>query len=133
MTTSRAAASIVLAVLLMGGLAACDPAVDTGNSGDDGSSETDTDGTETDTDTDADEGGFDGVTVSGTGDYALPADMPIGGYELPENQDALPDGCSWTIYVGDEILAESNGPFLFITDVTTRFVTEGCPDWVQFE
>jgi hypothetical protein len=31
------------------------------------------------------------------------------------------------------VLGESNGPFVFITDVTTRFVTEGCPDWVQFE
>jgi hypothetical protein len=128
MTTTRAAASsILLALLLVGGLTACDPVGDTSNSGDDESSETETDDTETD------DGGFAGATVSGTGDYALPADMPIGGYELPDNQDGQPDGCTWAVYVGDDILGENNGPFVFITDVTTRFVTDGCPDWVQFE
>lgn len=127
MTTSRtAAASILLSLLLVGGLAACAPTTDTTGPGADSE-------TETETETETEDGGFVGVTVSGTGDYALPDDMPIGGYELPENQDGLPEGCSWTIYVDDDVLAESNGPFLFVTDVTTRFVTEGCPDWVQFE
>lgn len=128
MTTSRAAASsILLALLLVGGLTACDPVGDTGNTGGDGSSETDTDDTETD------DGGFAGVTLSGTGDYAVPADAPIGGYELPDNQDGQPDGCTWTLYEDENVLAENQGSFVFITEVTTRFVTDGCPDWVQFE
>lgn len=131
MTTSRAAAaSILLTLLLAGGLAGCAPTAPADTDSDDSSEMTDDTSTD---DSEGDEGGFAGVTIPGTGDYALPADMPIGGYELPDNQDGLPDGCSWTIYVGDDVLAESNGPFLFITDVTTRFVTEGCPDWVQFE
>jgi hypothetical protein len=127
MTSARAvASSILLSLLLVGGLAACDTAapsddtaVDTGSSSDEGES--------------ADGGGFEGVTLAGTGDYAVPDAAPIGGFELPDNQDALPEGCTWTVYVGDEVLADSNGPFVFLTDVTTRFVTTGCPDWVQFE
>ena len=125
MTTSRAAASsILLAILLVGGLTACDPVAPTSNDGDTDSSETETD--------DTGGGGFAGVTVSGTGDYTLPDDMPIGGYEFAD-EATQPDGCTWTIYVGDSVLAENNGGLVFVTDVTTRFVTDGCPDWVQFE
>ena len=127
MTTSKTASSILLVLLLAGGLAACAPTAPTN---------TDTGVTEEDAGTQdegGDEGGFSGVTVSGTGDYATPADMPIGGYELPDNQDGQPDGCSWTLYQDENVLAADQGSFVFITDVTTRFVTEGCPDWVQFE
>lgn len=131
MTSSRAvASSILLSLLLVGGLTACDPAapnddtaVDTGSNSDESSSDDDS----------GDEGGFAGVTLAGTGDYSVPDAAPIGGFELPDNQDALPEGCTWTVYAGDEVLADSNGPFVFLTDVTTRFVTTGCPDWVQFE
>ena len=132
MTTSRiAAASILLALLLAGGLAGCAPTgpADSGDTGVNDSSETQS---ETETETDSDGGGFAGVTVAGTGDYTLPDDMPIGGYEFAD-ADTQPDGCTWTIYVGDSVLAENNGALVFVTDVTTRFVTDGCPDWVQFE
>jgi hypothetical protein len=116
---------LAAAALLAFTLTACAPAGET-------TTPPDTDAeTEQETDTETDE--FQGVTLPGTGEYEVPADAPIGGYELPENQDALPEGCSWTIYVGDDVLAESHGPFLFLTDVTTKFVTDGCPDWVQFE
>ena len=136
MTTSRTASSILLVLLLAGGLAACAPtAPGDGDTGNDDSSET-TDDTGTDDtgsdDSDSDDEGFAGVTVSGTGDYTLPDDMPIGGYEFAD-ADTQPDGCTWSIYVGDSVLAENNGGLVFVTDVTTRFVTEGCPDWVQFE
>lgn len=130
MTTSRAAAaSIFLTLLLAGGLAGCAPTapVDSGDTGTDDSSET-----ETESETDTDDGGFAGVTVPGTGDYTLPDDMPIGGYEFAD-EESQPDGCTWTIYVGDSVLSENTGSLVFITDVTTRFVTDGCPDWVQFE
>lgn len=128
MTTSKTASSILLVLLLAGGLAACAPTTDTTGTGvDDTTSETEDDaGTQ-------DEGGFAGVTLSGSGDYAVPADAPIGGYELPDNQDGQPEGCTWKLYQDDAVLAENQGSFVFITDVTTRFVTEGCPDWVQFE
>jgi len=127
MTTSRtAAASILLTLLLAGGLAGCAPTGESTDTGVDDSSES-TDDTSTD-----DEGGFEGVTVPGTGDYTLPDDMPIGGYEFA-NEESQPDGCTWTIYVGDSVLSENTGSLVFITDVTTRFVTDGCPDWVQFE
>ena len=130
MTTSRAAAaSILLTLLLAGGLAACAPtASDTDVSTDDSSETTDDTGSD---DSGSDEG-FAGVTVSGTGDYTLPDDMPIGGYEFAD-ADTQPDGCTWTIYVGDSVLSENTGALVFVTDVTTRFVTDGCPDWVQFE
>jgi len=127
MTTSRTASSILLVLLLGSGLAACAPTTPTNT--DTGVTEDGDAGTQ---DEGGDAGGFEGVTVSGTGDYTLPDDMPIGGYEFAD-EDSQPDGCTWSIYVGDSVLSENTGGLVFVTDVTTRFVTDGCPDWVQFE
>lgn len=121
--------ALAAAALLALTLAGCTPgtSTDTGSDSDTGSSDTETDTESTD------DGGFVGATLSGTGDYSVPDQAPIGSYELPDNQDGLPDGCTWTLYEDENVLAESQGSFLFITDVTTRFVTDGCPDWVQYE
>ena len=120
MTTSRAASSVLLVLLLAGGLAACAPTTPTDN-GDTGTTEEDTS---------TDDGGFAGATIPGTGDYVVPDDIALGGYELPDTQ---PDGCTWTLYQDEAVLAENQGGTVFITEVATRFVTDGCPDWVQFE
>ena len=122
--------AIALSLLLAASLASCTPtSTDDTSNDDDSSSEI-----EESEDDATDDGGFDGAVLAGTGDYAVPDDAPIGGYELPDNQDGLPDGCTWTLYIANgDVLAESNGQFVFLTDVTTRFVTDGCPDWHQFE
>lgn len=122
MTTSRTASSVLLVLLLASGLAACAP-----------TAPTDTSTTEEDAGTQdegGDDGGFSGATIAGTGDYVVPDDIALGGYELPDTQ---PDGCTWTLYQDEAVVAENQGGTVFITEVTTRFVTDGCPDWVQFE
>jgi hypothetical protein len=75
-----------------------------------------------------------GATLAGTGTYDVPDDAAIGSYELPDNQGAQPNGCTWTLYTKDgTIFSENTGSFVYITDVIGSFETEGCPDWVLFE
>jgi hypothetical protein len=131
-------APLVSALIILA-LIGCTPAADESTGTDDsGSSDSTEDSGTDDAGTDdaaTDDGGFAGVTLAGTGDYTVPDQAPIGGYELPEFQDGLPDGCTWTTYEDENVLGNGvdNGQFVFLTDVTTRFVTDGCPDWVQFE
>ncbi|MCC6856271.1 MAG: hypothetical protein IT189_09450 [Microbacteriaceae bacterium] len=74
------------------------------------------------------------VTLSGTGDYSVPADMPIGGYQIVGEPASQPDGCTWTIFdANGEVLATDQGVYVFITDVSARFTTDGCGEWEQFE
>lgn len=83
---------------------------------------------------DEDPGSFAGAVLPGTGTYAVPDDAPIGGYELPNDQDGQPEGCTWRILDADgTVMFENQGSFVFLTDVTPTFETSGCPDWVQFE
>jgi len=128
MKITAIAATALLAIALTG--CATGPATDTGTDTGTESGDTTEESTETET------GGFVGVTLPGTGDYVVPDQAPIGGYELPDYQDGLPDGCTWMTYLDNGDVfgdGETNGQFVFITDVHVRFVTDGCPDWVQFE
>ena len=114
--------ALAITALLAFGLSGCDPVTespDTSTGGDSDVAETD-------------DGGFAGVTLPGTGDYLIPDDAPIGGFEWPD-VDSQPDGCTWTLYHDESVRAENQGNLVFFTDATTRFVTDGCPDWVQFE
>lgn len=83
--------------------------------------------------------GFAGVTLPGTGSYSIGDEAPFGGYQMQGEPDAVPAGCTWSIddAAGEPTLAssENNGLYAFLTDVpeAVTFVTEGCPDWVQFE
>jgi hypothetical protein len=120
--------ALALAAILAIGLVGC---TDTGASGGD-TDDTTSSGDAASTDTD--DSGFAGVTLAGTGSYAVPDEAPIGGYELPNDQDGQPDGCTWTLYLDDgSVFVENTGSFVFLTDVTATFETTGCPDWVQFQ
>ncbi len=127
MTTSRALILFAAGTALALGLAGCTPSAPAAPDEALGSSD-DTGAVEEDS------GSFVGVVLPGTGTYAVPAEAPIGGYELPNNQDAQPEGCTWRLLDDDgTVMFENNGPFVFLTDVTPIFETTGCPDWVQFE
>ena len=123
---------VAVAVLVFG-LAGCAPAAPSDTSTDSGSSDTDTSDT-TEESTETETGALQGAVLAGTGDYTVPDQAPIGGYELPDNPDGQPAGCTWQLYVENGTLfVENQGSVVFITDVIGRFVTDGCPDWVQFE
>ena len=129
-----AAAAVVVAATL--GLAACGPAASSGESGDGA-------GTQQVTDQDGQGGGSDdtaddpavGAVLSGTGSYAIGTDAPFGGYQLTGEPDALPAGCSWSIQDADGAVVASDELYAFLTDIpeAVTFVTDGCPDWQQFE
>lgn len=121
-TLATTAATALLALSLLG----CAPTTATTDTGTDSGTDS---GSES---TDADSGSL--VTLSGTGDYAVPADMPIGGYQILGEPASQPDGCTWTIFDSNgEVLATDQGVYVFITDVTARFTTDGCGEWEQFE
>ena len=121
-TLAATAATALLALSLLGcATTSTDTATDTGSD-----SDTSSDSTESGS------GAF--VTLSGTGDYAVPADMPIGGYQIVGEPASQPDGCTWTIFdANGEVLATDQGVYVFITDVSARFTTDGCGEWEQFE
>lgn len=90
---------------------------------------------------DQDGAGSDGtdsgmVVLPGTGSYAIGADAPYGGFQLHGEPDEQPAGCTWQILDGDGgVSFENQGSYVFLTDVpeAVTFVTDGCPDWEQFE
>lgn len=111
--------------LLAFSLAGCAPTTDT-------STGTDTDDTATE-ESDMDDSSSM-LVLSGTGEYVSGDSIPIGGYQLTGEPAEQPDGCTWTLFTADGgVLAENEGSYVFITDVTGKFVTNGCPDWEQFE
>ena len=134
-TLPRAVSTLAIAAMLGLGLGAC------GGPGDSDYVDPDTGSTDAVTTPDAevtdDAGGdFDGVTVSGTGSYAIGTDIPYGGFQLQGEPASQPDGCTWSIVDEDGVaLAENQGSYAFITDVpeAVTFITDGCPDWEQFE
>lgn len=90
--------------------------------------------TETESATTQESSAVDGVTLSGTGEYMSGENMPIGGYRLVGDDSEQPAGCTWTLYLSNgDVFVQDQGNYVFITDVTGRFVTAGCPDWQQFE
>lgn len=101
-------------------------------------------GSDTSTDTDSSTGSDDAsddasagyITLSGTGTYTIPDQMPFGGYQLQGEPDSQPAGCTWSIQdASGGHTFENQGSYVFITDIpeAVTFVTEGCPDWEQFE
>jgi hypothetical protein len=78
----------------------------------------------------------DFVVLPGTGTYAIGADAPYGGYQLHGEPDEQPPGCTWQILDGDGgVSFENTGQYVWLTDIheAVTFVTDGCPDWEQFE
>lgn len=129
MTLRTRLTAVTAASVLLLALAGCTTPAATGTDGTDSGTDSDTSTEET-----TESGSSAGVTLPGTGEYTIPDQAPIGGYELPENQDGLPEGCTWQLYLtSGELFVENQGSFVFFTDVTGKFVTNGCPDWVQFE
>ena len=135
-TFSRAASALAIGAALALGLSGCggpgDP--DDVESGAPTSAATSTpDAQVTDDGTDGD---FVGVTVPGTGNYAIGTDIPYGGFEFADGVLEQPDGCTWAIVDEDGVAVfENQGQIVFITDIpeAVTFITAGCPDWVQFE
>jgi len=130
--TIRFALPAAALLLLLAGCAA--PAATTTP---DAPADADTSGTSVDTTTD-DGGSDDGamLVLSGTGRYAIGTEMPFGGYQLHGEPDAQPAGCTWAILDADGgTTFENDGQYVFITDIpeAATFVTDGCPDWEQFE
>lgn len=83
-----------------------------------------------------DDGGGALVTLPGTGSYAIGSEAPFGGYQLTGEPAEQPDGCTWSIVGSDGAVAfENQGSYAFLTDIreAVTFVTNGCPDWEQFE
>jgi len=133
MTRRRTALALLPALLLMGALSACGPTAPSSEEPgpDSGDSTTTDDGATTDDDGD----GTTGVTLAGTGTYTIPDQIPYGGYQLVGDPGVLPDGCTWSISGSDGVVAESQGAYVFITDIdeADTFTTDVCPDWEQFE
>lgn len=119
-----AASTIVFAALA---LSACGVGTSTGNEKGEASNPT--------SNAPAEEG-FEGKTVSGTGEYKIGTDVPYGGYQLKGEPTSQPDGCTWSIKDADgTAIFENQGSYAFLTDVpeNVTFVTNGCPEWEQFE
>lgn len=118
------------AALLLAALTACAPEAATETPATD-SSESSEEATTDDTSTDS---AF--VTLPGTGSYAIGTEAPYGGYQLVGEPDAVPAGCTWSIVDADGAVAFADeGLYVFLTDIpeAVTFITDGCPDWEQFE
>jgi hypothetical protein len=119
--------TLVLSLGLVAALAACTPSAPSsggdGDAGDGGSGS-------------GDGGSSSFVVLAGSGSYAIGTEAPYGGYQLKGEPDEQPDGCTWSILDADGGTTFTNeGPYVFITDIkeAVTFVTDGCPDWEQFE
>ncbi len=136
-TFARAAAGLALGAALAIALTACggsgDPdQVEPGATTSDAASTPDAEATDDGTDG----GDFAGVTLPGTGSYAIGTDIPYGGFQLKGEPASQPDGCTWSIVDEDGAAAfENQGSYVFITDIpeAVTFITDGCPEWEQFE
>lgn len=83
---------------------------------------------------DASNGAF--IVLPGTGRYAIGTEAPYGGYQLHDEPDEQPAGCTWSIEDADGVAVyENQGQYAFLTDIkeAVTFVTDGCPDWEQFQ
>ena len=138
MSTSRAQLALralVITAFALATLTACDPGEQESPPAEDTFAPDATDTAADDATTD-DDGGFVGVTLPGTGSYAIGTDIPYGGFQLLGEPASQPDGCTWSIVDEDgAVVFENNGSYVFITDIpeAVTFITDGCPDWEQFE
>lgn len=127
--------SIVLARLAVGaavilGVAACAPTTSEPDAGTGSTDES------AQTETDTGEAASDMVVLPGTGTYVIGVDIPYGGFQLMGEPAEQPAGCTWAILDADGAASfENQGSYVFITDIAeaVTFVTDGCPDWEQFE
>ncbi len=76
------------------------------------------------------------IVLPGTGRYAIGTEAPYGGYQLHGEPDSQPAGCTWSIQDEDGVAVfENQGQYAFLTDIkeAVTFVSDGCPDWEQFQ
>lgn len=76
------------------------------------------------------------LVLAGTGSYAIGTEAPFGGYQISGEPTSQPDGCTWSIVDADgAVYTENQGSYAFLTDIpeAVTFITDGCPDWEQFE
>ena len=125
------------ATLLLFALSGCTPEPATDAPVTDSSDSGDSSDSSSDESTTEDTGADAGMTVlPGTGSYAIGTDAPYGGYELAGGVLEQPDGCTWSIVDEDGVVTFADqGQFVFLTDIpeAVTFITNGCPDWQQFE
>lgn len=137
-----APAKFLTAVLTSAAIALALSACDTGSEKDSATSEgavtaataEPTAGDEATMSSDGASSGF--VVLPGTGSYVIGTDAPYGGYQLHGEPSEQPQGCTWSIEDADgNATFENQGQYVFLTDIkeAVTFVTEGCPDWEQFE
>ncbi|NYF08860.1 putative small lipoprotein YifL [Leifsonia sp. AK011] len=133
--TARPALAAASVLLLLAALAGCAPDAGTdappSDSGAGSTTEESTDETMEDTPADA---GM--VVLPGTGSYAIGTEAPYGGYQLTGEPVEVPAGCTWSIVDADGAVAFADqGGYVFLTDIpeAVTFITDGCPDWEQFE
>lgn len=77
-----------------------------------------------------------GALFPGTGSYAIGVDIPLGGFQVLGEPVGLPDGCTWSIVDEDgAVYVENQGVYVFLTNIpeAVTFITNGCPEWEQFE
>ena len=136
-TVGRALPALAIAALALSTLTACGPEDQESPPAEDTFAvDTMEPDTGDDAETEEDDGGFIGVTLPGTGSYAIGTDIPYGGFQLLGEPSSQPDGCTWSIVDEDgAVFVENHGPYVFITDIpeAVTFITDGCPDWEQFE
>lgn len=128
--TARPAIAAASMLLLMAALAGCAPDGGTDAPATDSGAGSTTE--ESMEDAPADTGM---VVLPGTGSYAIGTEAPYGGYELADVLEQ-PAGCTWSIVDEDGVAAFADqGTIVFLTDIPegVTFVTNGCPDWQQFE
>ena len=135
-TYTRAASALALGAALALGLSACGGPGDSDNVAPDGTTSAAASTPDAGATDEATTGGFVGVTLPGTGKYAIGTDIPYGGFEFADGVLEQPAGCTWSIVDEDGVAVfENQGQIVFITDIpeAVTFITDGCPDWVQFE
>jgi hypothetical protein len=129
-TQSIVLARLAVAAAVILGVSGCaqstsEPDAGTGGSDEPAQSETDTGETTSDM-----------LVLPGTGTYVIGVDIPYGGFQLMGEPTEQPAGCTWAILDADGAASfENQGSYVFITDIAeaVTFVTDGCPDWEQFE
>lgn len=131
----RSRKTLIPIVLLVAGLTTAITGCNTTQSGPGGADGGDTSSTDSG-DSPASSGDVKGAVLPGTGKYEIGTEAPYGGYRLSGEPEGQPAGCTYSIQDADgEPTFENLGSYVFLTDIkeAVTFVTDGCPDWVQFE
>jgi len=128
--TTRSAVTASTVVLLFAALVGCAPVASSD------APVTDTDESTTEETTDDAPADTGMVVLPGSGSYAIGTEAPYGGYELSGGVLEQPAGCTWSIVDEDgAVTFADQGQIVFLTDIPegVTFITNGCPDWQQFE